>query len=126
MQITMTRDALINRLKDRLSEAQKEDERTKKAHEKEEQAALVAWRKRLREALSWPYSRAKNCGHYRGESLDFKAPSCPNRESESIGAVLRMIEISTSKTFHVSDKTDVGMAVNWQPKSQQLGKTLCD
>jgi len=125
MQITMTREALIARLKDRLKLATAEDAEVAKKHAAEEQAALKAWRAKLREALKYPYARAKTVGPYCGESLDFKAPECPLRKAVPIQVVLQMIELSTSKTIAIKDDSDIGKAINWTPAAERLSRSVC-
>lgn len=126
MTITMTKEALIAKLADRLAAAKKEDARAVELHRKDEQRALAKFKDRCRAALRWDWKTCKKNGCE--VELGYRErPSCPTSEAALIAPVLHMVKMDTRKSpFSVSDKSDIGMAINWLPKSERINTSVCN
>ena len=123
MKITMTREALLERLADRLKAAKAEDARLLAEHKKEEAKSLITFRKNLRDAMKWNYETAKK--KYSGVSLD--RLSCPMIQANFITRVIASVKLETRKSsFVISENSDIRRAILWVPESEKPKETACD
>ncbi len=125
MHINMTREALIERLEDRIKAAVADDQRELKKHAVDEQKALMAFRKRLQSAMKWDYAAVKKSGFSVGLGYDHR-PSCPKAESDKIKRVLASVKLDTRKgSFSLSPSSDLHDAVNWMPRGERAKSDMC-
>jgi hypothetical protein len=126
MNITMTRQALTDRLRDRLEAAKVEDARRLKEHAVQEKSALLAFRQSLREAMKWDYATLKKQHNFTAGLRHSLIPRCPRSEADEIDRVLRMVELDTRKVgFRISAGSDVDRAINWLPESERPKAEMC-
>ena len=124
MSIVMAKDKLIEHLTERLKLAKAEDALKLAAHRSQEQAALLKFRERLREALKWDYKKAKEyC--YR-KSISIESPACPSSQAAAIDRELRCVKLDVRKQFTVTPKTELFSAVNWLPEAERPRSSMCD
>lgn len=131
MTISMTREALLKILEERLADAKKEDERAAKAHKKEEEAALRKWKDGIRKAsvrlLPVTYDQWKKLDWRQKEIPSLDQPSCPMRHAVGIQAIIDRVNMDMRKAnFQVRDRSDVSNAINWLPPSKRKSETVCD
>lgn len=127
MTISMTREALLEKLNERLAAAKAEDEKNRKLHVAEEKKALQEFRIRLREAIKWDYAAWKGYvdAHYQG--LRPKFPSCPMLHANGIQRAIKAAGWDTRKSaFRISETSDYWRALNWLPPSEVPKTTVCD
>ena len=132
MNITMTRENLLSHLETKLKYAEREDARIKAEHERDEQAALEKFRKKLREAIAWDYKTAKRkTERYSNNNLQLDAPACPKLQATEIRRVIDCIKLDGRKSgsYEISEKginDDVWRAVHWKPAKDRAKETVCD
>ena len=123
MTISMTREALLARLNDRLAVAIREDERIKKEHAIDEKKSLAIFRNKLREAMKWDYAKLKAMGFSVGLNYDDR-PKCPRSESDKIAAVIRSVEYDTRKRPFRID-AELYAAINYLPLAERPKLDMC-
>lgn len=122
MNIKITRESLIEKLKAQVVLAKAEDQRKLKAHQHAEEVALQKFRLKLRAALKWDYKTARKSHH-----VYLEGPSCPRPEATSIEAILKMVELDQHKgDWSIKQGSDIGSALAWVPASKRPPDTLCD
>lgn len=126
MHISMTRDDLIERLKDRLAAAKADDARIARLHQADEAKALEKFRAACREAMKWDYAKVKK----KNFDVDFAysaRPACPRLQHPAIAVQIRMVELDSRKgPFSIGKGTELYDAVMWQPANERAAKTVCD
>jgi hypothetical protein len=127
MQITMTRDALLEKLTERFNAAKADDACAAKEHKAAEAKALQAFRARLREALKWDYERAKKEYFSAGLSRDDR-PECPVLQQNDIKRQIEMVKLDQRKggTYTISTGSDLYLSLMWKPKAEREPRTVCD
>lgn len=125
MNISMTKDELLARLKEQLAIAEAEDRRAAEVHEKEEQQALERFRAKLKAALKWDYKTAKKSRYSR--DLSMESPDCPRLEAPFFKNLITSLKLDTrEQKFNLSDGGDLHRAVTWLPASRRPKETVCD
>lgn len=123
MTITMTKEALLERLNENLRRANAEDEKALKKHREDEQNALKRFRAILRDALTWDYKKAK-ARYFNPETP--RVPTCPVRQAENLERIIKSIKMSTIKgNWSIRTGSDIYDALHWMPESEKK-KTVCD
>lgn len=123
MKISMTREALLARLNDRLAVAKREDERIKKQHAGDEKKSLAAFRDKLREAMKWDYVKLKAARfELRLEYED--RPRCPQSEAAKIAGCIKSVEYDTRKRPFRID-ADLFSAINYLPLDERPKPDMC-
>lgn len=125
MNITMTREALVAKLQDRLAAARVEDARLKIEHLVQERDALKAFRQLLRDAMKWDYTKVKFYS-FRAELDHNRRPSCPRSEATKIEIAIRSLTFDTRKTaFRISPSSDLYNAIHWLPIAERPNPYMC-
>jgi hypothetical protein len=123
MNITMTREALLDRLNDRLALAKKEDDKVIAEHKVAEQKCLGRFRELLKGAAKWDYPTLKR-KYFQVRCED--TPSCPQSEAERIKRVISSVTLDTRKAaFRISPGSDLSSAVNWLPRNERPKESMC-
>lgn len=123
MNISMTREAILEALERQLKLAKAEDEGIKKQHEKEEQAALAKFRATLKDAMTWDYKRVKNRSY---DALQLKSPACPRSNAEPIARAIQHVTLDTRSRFVAGQGSDLHQALTWLPESKRPKKSICE
>ncbi len=126
MLLSMTKDAILKRLAEKLALAKADDAKVTLQHQKAEDVALVKFRERLKAAMKWDYATAK-----KREEVSFgyrERPSCPTLNAHGIARQIEILKLDMRKveSITIHEKTDLYNAVFWLPDSQQPKKTPCD
>lgn len=122
MTITMKREALLQKLAEKLELAKAHDEKVAAKHRDDEQAALKKFKDRLRDILKYDYGKMKSINH-----IYFDRPSCPDLASARIQRVIDLVKLDTRKiAFRISERSDIERAILWVPESSKPKKTVCD
>lgn len=125
MNISMKREALLERLADRLAVAKAEDERIKAKHAKDEETALREFRRVLQRASKWSYAELKK-NSFEAVLPGGKIPHCPTPCVNQIIRAIQYVKLDTrSAPFVIVPRTDIHAAVNWEPESRRLKASIC-
>ena len=124
MNISMTKEALLKRLKEQLAEAKAEDKRQAEKHQKDEAAALEKWRAKLRAALKSTYHEAKKVDGY---MLRLDPPPCPKLSAPRFERLIASLKLDCRESsFSLHENGDLHEAVTWLPESKRPKETVCD
>jgi hypothetical protein len=120
--ISMSRDELLAKLLEAKARADQDDARKAAAHAKEEQAALMKFRERLKAAMKWDYETAK-----KSYSVRLDSPSCPSRSARPIELAITQVKLDSRKgRFYLSEGSDWFKAATWLPESKRPKQSICD
>lgn len=128
MTITMTREALLKTLNERLAAAKAEDELAMKVHTQDEEKALAAWKVKVKTTcdrlLKMTYQEARST--YRSMP-ELERPKCPQSEVWKIKDAITAIKLDMRKSelYQINDASDLYEALTWLPPSKRPAKSLC-
>lgn len=126
MFITLSKDALLKLLEAQEVIAKKEDAKSAKFHQKDEAAALVKFRERLKAALKWDYATAKKSQQDYTNRIEMPSPKCPRLEAPRFRGIIEGIKLDMRKSpYRIHDGGDLHRALNWKPESQRVSETVC-
>ena len=127
MPISISKESLLAKLRQQLKIAESDDAARTKKHRQDEQAALVNFRAKLREALKWEYAKAKKEDFSIGFNRYRNAPDCPKLSAPRFKELIKRVELDERKQpYSIHESTDLYEALMWQPASVRDKETPCD
>src|SRR5689334_20335161 len=97
MNVSITKDSLLEKLGENLKAAKAEDARVIKEHRADEQAALKKFRDKLKAAMKLPYDEVKKFSRYGDKNLCFDAPPCPRLQATPIAKIIEQLKLDERK-----------------------------
>lgn len=128
MNVSMTKESVLNRLSERLAAAEKEDARLLNQHKKDEEKALKDFKEKVmalaKEIQKWDYAKFKE---KRYVAIEGNRPSCPRKNATSIAAMIKRVGLDERKApYQISPKSDLWNCLNWMAESERPKTSLCE
>lgn len=124
MHISITRDALLDKLRENQELAKADDILAKKKHEQDEQRAVKLFREKLTAAMKWTYPEMKK-RRFEVELGYDSRPECPKAELPKIQRVIQEVLLDKREAYTLAPNTDVFDAVLWLPKAKRPKPDMC-